>query len=89
VEINGGKSFVLPDKIPDLPRIKTLPLKGKYKFLFICTFASDEPYNEVFEAARCVGPDICIYVSGISKEGVIPNLPENLMYWGSSSRMSI
>lgn len=84
VENNGGKSFVLPDKIPDLPQIKTHPLKGKYNFLFICTFANDEPYNAVFEAARCVGPDIFIYVSGnFKKKGVIPtNLPENLMLLG-------
>jgi hypothetical protein len=84
VENNGGKSFVLPDKIPDLPHIKTIPLKGKYNFLFICTFASDEPYIEVFEAARRIGPDICIYVSGnFKKKGVIPgSLPENLMLLG-------
>ncbi|MGZ8515797.1 MAG: hypothetical protein ACXWWD_00540 [Chitinophagaceae bacterium] len=84
VERNGGKSFVFPDKIPDLPQIKVHPLKGKYNFLFICTFAIDEPYNEVFEAARRVGPEICIYVSGnFKKKGITTwNLPENLTLLG-------
>jgi glycosyltransferase involved in cell wall biosynthesis len=84
VEGNGGRSFVLPDKVPCFPIPKIRSLKGKYNFLFICTFASDEPYVEVFEAARDIDPGIFIYVSGnYSKKGVKQaSLPGNVILLG-------
>ena len=84
VKSNGGKSFVLPDKIPDIQPNSKLPLDGSFKILFICSFAKDEPYLEVIEAARLVGKDVRIYVSGNYRKAVlIPSeLPENITLTG-------
>ncbi len=64
VAASRGKSFVLPDPIPTIPDLAPLSLKGTKKILFICSFAADEPYREVFMAARHLIPHVHIYVSG-------------------------
>lgn len=64
----GGKSFVLPDPIPEFTKFDTLGskknLKGKYNIFYICTFAEDEPYLEVIKAARLLNNDTYVYISG-------------------------
>lgn len=65
VEKNGGLSIVLQDAIPLAPaNVQQMNLKGKTTIAFICTFASDEPYNEVFEAAKLLSEDVVFYVTG-------------------------
>jgi len=69
VENNHGKAFVLPDNIPEIEvkNIQPYPFKHKYNLVFICTYANDEPYNEVFKAAKIIEQsslDIGIYVTG-------------------------
>lgn len=87
VKKNGGKAFVLQDKIPDL-KLNSMKekLDGKYNFLYICKFHSDEPYFEVFEAAKKIPKDISIYVTGNFKKklssDVIENLGENVKLMG-------
>jgi glycosyltransferase involved in cell wall biosynthesis len=81
---NGGNSLVLPDKIPHPPAmIKPVDLGNKFSLLFICSFSEDEPYREVFTAARGLGDIVSIYVTGkfagkISSEEV----PENVKLLG-------
>jgi len=84
VEMNGGKAFVLQDKIPDLKTTHIKDLKGKYNLLFICTYADDEPYEIVFEAAKYIKKDIFIYVTGnFNKKGLNPDdLPSNVILTG-------
>ena len=61
----GGRAVILPDCIPELRRpavaARRLPART---VLFICTFASDEPYMEVIEAARALDPSVQVYITG-------------------------
>ena len=84
VEMNGGRAFVLPDKIPELKSSRLIDLKGKYNILFICTYAEDEPYLIVFEAAKIISREIFIYATGdFRKKGLdTDDLPENLILTG-------
>ncbi len=91
VRRNGGRPFILPDRIPAVPDTGRAELQGGFNLLFICSYAEDEPYELVFEAARGLR-DTCIYVTGncskkgISREGLPPNvvltgyLPECLYF---------
>ena len=60
-----GRPFVLPDPIPELPA-GTPPARtdSALRVLFICTYASDEPYAAVVQAARAFAKDVMIYVTG-------------------------
>lgn len=84
VEMNGGRGFVLQDKIPDISIQTPRPLKGRFNILFICSFANDEPYQTVFNVARDLDPSICIYVTGdYGKSSINPNdLPPNVILTG-------
>ena len=69
VEKNGGRAVVLPDNIPDIKNRDFKPYEFLHSknLLFICTYARDEPYEEVFKAAKIIeseGRDIGIYVTG-------------------------
>ena len=68
VDRHGGRSAILPDPLPDISCTqRTAPLQGKVNVLFICTWASDEPYIEVIRAAGFLDSSICIYITGNSK----------------------
>lgn len=84
VESNNGKGFVLPDKIPNIPHVSPQPLLGKVNILFICSYAEDEPYEEVFHAGRNIDPKVFIYVTGnYKKRGINPvDLPKNVILVG-------
>jgi len=84
VESNGGRGFVLPDKIPNIPITIPKKLKGRVNLLFICSYADDEPYEIVFRAAQNISPEICIYVTGnYQKKGIQQKqLPDNVVLTG-------
>lgn len=65
VEQRGGRSVVLPDKLPSLsgPKHK-IKYPEKISFLFICTFSYDEPVLEVLNAFVNLGPEYGLYVTG-------------------------
>jgi glycosyltransferase involved in cell wall biosynthesis len=75
VEGGGGRAFVLPDKVPDLVRMgpPRSPRPGA-QAVFICTYAPDEPFLEVLEAARALHPLVTIHVTG-NHRGVGESLP--------------
>lgn len=81
---NNGRAVVLPDKLPDPPDvISKYHLCGKNNFAFICSFSSDEPYNEVIEAARCLPDNVHIYVTGKYDGKVDANkVPSNVSLLG-------
>lgn len=64
VQAAGGAAFVLPDKLPDLvPR--TVPTSDSARMVvFVCTYAPDEPFREVIEAARLLEPSVTLLVTG-------------------------
>ena len=85
VRKNGGRPFVLPDKIPEFGKISHVNLKGKSNAVFICTFAKDEPWKEVIQAANLVDPSVCIYITGKYQRApkkVIGKSPQNVVFTG-------
>lgn len=64
VEKNGGKAFILQDKIPTIPVSQPKKLSKSFNLLFICSYGEDEPYEAVFEAAWKLAPEVHIYVTG-------------------------
>jgi glycosyltransferase involved in cell wall biosynthesis len=64
VENNGGRAVVLPDRIPETPsNLSTVALK-RPRLVFICSFAPDEPYMNVIEAAALVKNEIDVWITG-------------------------
>lgn len=68
----GGRPIVLPDPLPSLPLAASLADQAAggttpgFRVLFVCTWASDEPYLEVFAAAEAL-PDATVWVTGNSR----------------------
>jgi glycosyltransferase involved in cell wall biosynthesis len=78
-----GKYFILPDKFPDFKKEKT-KLSERINILYICTYAQDEPFMEVFKAARKT-QNVTIYVTGNSKKMTkyqIESVPDNVILTG-------
>ncbi len=84
VKRNQGRPFILQDRIPDIPRTPPAALKGRHNILFICSYAEDEPYHLVFDAARMLDSDVHIYVTGnYYKKNIDPGLlPANVSLTG-------
>jgi glycosyltransferase involved in cell wall biosynthesis len=85
VRRNGGRPFVLPDLLPEPPATRKTPLRGRINIVFICTFGEDEPYREMFSAARRLPADIHLYVTGNPRKAppqLLENLPAHLTLTG-------
>lgn len=86
IEQRRGKAAILPDPLPEFGQIgATKTLQGKVNVLFICSFATDEPYMEVIEAGRLLNKDIFIYITGRYKGDVDELkeiLPDNVILTG-------
>lgn len=60
-----ARVMVLPDRIPRLPESPPLTtLRGRRRVLYVCTFAEDEPWRAVLEAAEQLPDGIVLYISG-------------------------
>jgi glycosyltransferase involved in cell wall biosynthesis len=76
----GGAVAILPDKIPSIGRSADREPDGSTRVLFVCSFAEDEPYEEVRRAAALIDESIAIFVTGNhrsagwSTEEMPPNL---------------
>jgi len=80
----GGRPAVLPDRIPVFAPRPLMERSGR-TVLFVCTFAADEPYMEVLEAAKRIDHDITIYVTGNPgrlMETVRAAAPANVVFTG-------
>lgn len=60
----GGKPVILPDPLPEPPGVTPRPLPGDFRVAVISTFAPDEPFEAVIAAARRIGEDVRLYVTG-------------------------
>lgn len=85
IETKGGKGFVLPDKLPT-PRVAIKHNSRRSNIVtFICTYSSDEPYEEVIRAASLLNKNIKVYITGNSKKAdpkILKELPENVVITG-------
>lgn len=83
IEGKGGRPIVLPDPLPQLhppTEITSLP----NSVIFICSWAADEPFVEVFKAAELL-PELTFYVTGKSKgreQAYGKPLPNNIKLTG-------
>jgi glycosyltransferase involved in cell wall biosynthesis len=63
VERAGGRTFVLPDKLPDLRPVAS-ETPATPSVVFVCTYSRDEPYLELIDAARALDPAVTVFVTG-------------------------
>lgn len=71
VERAGGRAFVLPDPLPDLPLAAPAPaqpLGSCMEIMVVCTYAPDEPIGAIFDAAAALGHEFCFHVTGNSSK---------------------
>lgn len=94
IKNHSKSSSVLPDKIPTLIPSSELEIRSpkfKLKAFFICTFADDEPYREVFAAFNYF-PEICLEVTGnydrALDQSELKKLPSNVKLLGFISNQS-
>lgn len=94
IKNHAKKTSVLPDKIPTLmpsDELDIRPQQSKHTAFFVCTFADDEPFREVFAAFKAF-PKICLEVTGnyvgSMNPSEIKNLPPNVKLLGFLSNQS-
>ena len=81
----GGRAIVLPDRIPEMEYDETRDLGTGHHVLFVNTFSTDEPVEEVLEAGRLLGPRISIHITGNVQKaapGLIDGAAENVFFTG-------
>ncbi len=79
----GGRTFTLPDRIPQAPPVSVRTLDGAFNVVLIATFAADEPVAEVIEAVR--GAQVELYVTGNHcklERAVAARAPPNVHFTG-------
>lgn len=86
INLVGGKGAILPDKLPEIPTDRIdLGANTQNASLFICTFSDDEPYSEIFGAAKLV-PNLTLYVTGNYRKKIskrhLKDIPKNVVLLG-------
>jgi len=83
IKILHRNYIILPDKIPEINYKKQSSEKSKY-CVYISSFAIDEPFDEIFEVARILDPDINIFWTGKQNKNRVEGhiIPENLNFTG-------
>ena len=81
VHDNGGKAFILPDILPQFEYDTKPPqLANEFNITFVCTYAQDEPVQEIFKAAELLGNQYQFKVTGrIPKDFNHATKPANVM----------
>jgi glycosyltransferase involved in cell wall biosynthesis len=80
----GGSALVLPDGLPRLPLVQPRRFEGSFNVLAISTFASDEPIQEILEAARLLPEGCIIHFTGNAARANVGSisLPRNVRLLG-------
>lgn len=63
VSAMGGVGVAYPDPLPNIEAVSYSDVLSENNVLFVCSWAEDEPINEVLEAAKGL-PDVDILISG-------------------------
>lgn len=82
VEQSGGRAFVLPDGIPDLPSTTPERTRAPFSVVFVCTFAPDEPFRELLAAARALDGQARMHVTGRAPRDLAVRLAPNVTLTG-------
>lgn len=64
VRANGGRPFVLPDRLPVVPEGGRRALRGDHAVACILNYESDEPLDAIFEAAKGVEDGVVLHLTG-------------------------
>lgn len=64
VETKGGRAFILQDRLPELLTGPAAHLDGPTRVVYVCSFHPDEPVEEVLGAARLLGDEFSLYITG-------------------------
>jgi len=83
VRKEGGKPFILPDRVPTPPPGTARSLHAGFNVVLIATFAKDEPIRAIFEAVR--GADLELYVTGNPRRldaTLAARIPANVHFTG-------
>jgi glycosyltransferase involved in cell wall biosynthesis len=84
VQVQGGRPFTLPDRIPTPRAVRARTLSANFNVVLIATFARDEPIAAVFEAVRGVD-NLELYVTGNHRKldrAIAADLPTNVRFTG-------
>jgi len=88
VESKGGRALVLQDVLPTLqPAASSLPeIRARVaRVVYICSFLSDEPVEEMLAAAARLGEQFPVYVTGrVTKQfqDLARSAPPNVIFTG-------
>lgn len=76
----GGRSFIMPDPLPEYSVRKSAQVdgNGKKTFLLICTWADDEPYLEIIKAASGFADKVVLKITGNYKKRLSPDFVDGL-----------
>ncbi|MDZ7859282.1 MAG: glycosyltransferase [Candidatus Krumholzibacteriota bacterium] len=76
--------MVLPDIIPEFETPGSKKLSDGSNILYVCTFAEDEPYNNIIKASSLLDKNINIYITGNYKKAGIDKsrMPHNIHLTG-------
>jgi hypothetical protein len=81
---SGGRAYVLPDKVPEIPLEPEAPGAGAAsRVVFVCTYAPDEPYGAVIEAANLLGSSVELAITGDYRRlKSVPDVPAHVTLTG-------
>jgi hypothetical protein len=85
VEGSGGRAYVLPDKVPEIPVAPGASERAgaSQRVVFVCTYAPDEPYRAVIEAAGLLGSSVEIAITGDHRRMTgVPDVPAHVTLTG-------
>jgi glycosyltransferase involved in cell wall biosynthesis len=87
VRKQGGRAFVLPDKLPSLRPKTNIKLKGLVNLLMISSFGQDEPLCEVVNAVSSLSKryDFALYITGNYHKApseIVSLAPSNVIFTG-------
>ena len=87
VDTTGGNGIVLQDKLPPLAPSTRVSLPGKWNIVYVTSFSSDEPIDEVLEAFENMDQSIKLFVTGNYRRhpkyvSYCSRLPANIVFTG-------
>lgn len=85
IEEQGGRGFVLQDRPPTLALGGVTDLGPGQHVVYVASHAPDEPVAEVVAAARSLGPQITVHITGNAKRSppeLVANAPGNVRFTG-------
>lgn len=79
----GANAVVLPDPLPVFDIARSDTKDGQIEITLVCTWADDEPYEAVFQAAHALPENVTIFITGRAPASAHEKaLPKNVVLTG-------